>query len=118
MTVDSYVLFDHVTLESEWGPESAQEMVQCFAEDTAKVLQDFSQFAEEKNPDKIRTQAHMLKGCCRAICAREVEKTSADIEAAALAQDWPNILSNIVLLQPLYLKLVQELGEYLQRTQK
>jgi HPt (histidine-containing phosphotransfer) domain-containing protein len=115
MATNGNALFDRATLESEWGAETAIEMARCFAEDTGNVLQDLAQYASVKDSDKVRTQAHMLKGCCRVICARSVENVSANIELAAMRGDWPTVLAKIEKLQPLYLQLSEELDAYLKQ---
>jgi hypothetical protein len=117
MSINSHASFDHASLEKEWGDESALEMAKCYAEDTRTVLQDLDAGSQMRDAGKVRTQAHMLKGCSRAICGRRVEKASADVEMAAIKQDWDAVLSGIEVLKPLYLQLISEVDAYVQSKQ-
>jgi len=67
-------------LEAEFDVELAKELAQAYLDDTVSILTKLQDALDRSDKEALRSSAHMLKGCSRAIQAFKCEKASAALE--------------------------------------
>lgn len=67
-------------LEEEFDVELAKELAQAYLDDTVTIIEKIQNALNSNDQEGVRSTAHMLKGCSRAIQAMNCEKSSAILE--------------------------------------
>lgn len=70
-------------LEEEFDVELAKELAQAYLDDTSTIIERIQAALEKGDQEGLRSTAHMLKGCSRAIQAWKIEQASAALESHA-----------------------------------
>lgn len=67
-------------LEEEFDVEIAKELAKAYLEDTETIVDKLQNALAANDQEGLRSSAHMLKGCSRAIQAWKCEQTSSILE--------------------------------------
>lgn len=67
-------------LEAEFDVDLAKELAQAYLDDTLTIIEKLENALAANDKEALRSSAHMLKGCSRAIQAWKCEKASAILE--------------------------------------
>lgn len=67
-------------LEAEFDVDLAKELAQAYLDDTSNIIEKLEDALLKADREALRTSAHMLKGCSRALQAYKCEKASAALE--------------------------------------
>lgn len=100
-------------LEEALEVDGAREIAAGFLEDVAAVPDRLTDSLKLRDKQGVRSTAHMLKGCCLIIFARQTAELAADMERLSIDNNWESCDKNLPeLLASLY-KTVECLENYL-----
>jgi CheY-like chemotaxis protein/HPt (histidine-containing phosphotransfer) domain-containing protein len=71
------------------NPDTLRSYLDLFHETTASLVSRLGLAIERRDATALRGLAHMLKGSCGTMGAREMAELGAGLEAAAVRDDWP-----------------------------
>lgn len=80
--------FSTTALEKALEIEGAREILRSFLEDTNGVADRIANSVTKRQSEKLRSDSHMLRGCCKVLGAKEAAKISKSMELAASKGDW------------------------------
>lgn len=100
-------------LEAEFDVDLAKELAQAFLDDTAGVLDKLKTALEKCDQEGLRSSAHMLKGCSRALQAPKCEKASAQLEDYARDGNFDKAAESLPLVVVAYNEAEAFLRNYL-----
>jgi HPt (histidine-containing phosphotransfer) domain-containing protein len=80
--------FSTIALEEALDVEGAREVLESFLEDTSGVTDRIADAIAARKQESLRSDSHMLRGCCRVLGAEEAEKISKSMELSATNGDW------------------------------
>jgi HPt (histidine-containing phosphotransfer) domain-containing protein len=80
--------FSATALEEALEVEGAREVLESFLDDTNGVIDRIADSIVNRKQESLRSDSHMLRGCCRVIGAEEAEKISKTLEVSATGGDW------------------------------
>ena len=100
-------------LEAEFDVDLAKELAQAYLDDTATIIDRLTKALNEQDQEGLRSAAHLLKGCSRAIQAWKCDKASSLLESNALDGDWRQAAENLGLVADAYAKTEEFLKQYL-----
>lgn len=99
-------------LAEEFDVETAKELALAFLEDTEPAIKKIDDAIAKKNSEEVRSQSHLLKGCCRIVNADALQKAASELELNAKEANWNNILVNFNTVKPLYKEVKEAVLEY------
>ncbi|MDZ4837342.1 MAG: Hpt domain-containing protein [Candidatus Melainabacteria bacterium] len=70
-------------LEAEFDVELAKELAQAYLDDTDSIIEKMQAALDADDKEALRSSAHMLKGCSRALQAWKCEQASSLLESDA-----------------------------------
>lgn len=101
-------------LEAEFDVELAKELAQAFLDDTSGILDKLKIALEKCDQEALRSSAHMLKGCSRALQASKCEKASAHLEDVARDGNFDKAADALPLVVVAYTEAEAVLKKYLE----
>ncbi len=101
-------------LETEFDVDLAKELAQAYLDDTSSIIEKLERAVSSKDQELLRSAAHMLKGCSRAIQAWKCEKASAVLESNARDGDMHSAEANLPLVVEAYSLTEHFLRRYLE----
>lgn len=101
-------------LEEEFDVELAKELAQAYLDDTSTIIARINEALENADQESLRSAAHMLKGCSRAIQAHKCEKASAILENNARDGNLVDAKVNVPLVAAAYEETEKFLKKYLE----
>ncbi len=104
---------DLQSLAEELDEECARELAAAFLEDSASSITGIDAALSSQNTEDLKAHAHGLKGCCRTIKASGAEQACADLETAAINQDWAQVAAVLPRLAAAYKEVCIYIKSYL-----
>jgi HPt (histidine-containing phosphotransfer) domain-containing protein len=101
-------------LEAEFDVDLAKELAQAFLEDTASIVDKLTAALDRRDQEALRSSAHMLKGCSRALQAWKCEKASAQLEDFAREGNFDGAAAALPLVALAYQETETCLRKYLE----
>lgn len=100
-------------LEAEFDVDTAKELAKAFLEDTEPLIPRMQEALSRGDCELLRSSAHMLKGCARALQASKCEKASSAVESFAGDGDLENVGLTLQVLVNVYNETAQFLRIYI-----
>ncbi len=101
-------------LEAEFDVALAKELAQAYLDDTSSIVERLRHALTNRDQETLRSSAHMLKGCSRAIQAWQCEKASAVLENNARDGDMDSAAENLINVVDAYSQTEMFLRRYLE----
>ena len=105
--------FSTTALEEALEVDGAREVLESFLDDTNGVIERITESVQNRKQESLRSDSHMLRGCCRVIGAEEAEKISKTLELSATSGDWQTAEQNIPALKAAYDRITACVRRYL-----
>lgn len=100
-------------LEAEFDVDLAKELAQAYLDDTLSIIDKLETALANGEREALRSAAHMLKGCSRAIQAWKIEKISAELESSARDGDFESARKHMPLVVVAYRETEAFLRNYI-----
>lgn len=100
-------------LEEEFDAEVAKELAQAFLDDSQPAIAKMEKAIADGDQESLRSAAHMLKGCARALQATPCEKAAGLVENNARDGDMTSAAGNLVSLMEIYNETANSLRQYI-----
>ncbi|MBX3075418.1 Hpt domain-containing protein [Candidatus Obscuribacterales bacterium] len=101
-------------LEAEFDADLAKELAQAFLDDTSGILDKLRSALAICDQEALRSSAHMLKGCSRALQAHQCERASAQLEDNARDGNFDRAAESLPLVVVAYGEAEAFLRKYLE----
>jgi PAS domain S-box-containing protein len=105
--------FDHLDKISMGDRQFQKDILMTYLEDVSKRSQDLTNSFDTKNIDKVKNEAHTIKGASYSIGANKIGDKALAIEVSCKHNDMANAESTIAELKSLILQTKELLNEYL-----
>jgi HPt (histidine-containing phosphotransfer) domain-containing protein len=105
--------FSITALEEALDVDGAQEIIECFLNDCDGLLNVLEEAIQMKEQELLRSNAHKLSGCCKAIGADHVYQISSTLEAYAMQENWAKASSLMPELKYSYELISSSAKKYL-----
>lgn len=100
-------------LEEEFDADIAKELAQAYLDDTHDAIAKIEAAFAAQDQEKLRSVAHLMKGCSRVIQAWKCEQVSANLENCAREADWTGASAHAAELKQTYKDTEAFLRQYL-----
>jgi HPt (histidine-containing phosphotransfer) domain-containing protein len=105
--------FSTTALEEALDVEGAREVLESFLDDTNGVVDRIADSVVNRKQESLRSDSHMLRGCCRVLGAEEAEKISKTMELSATSGDWQTAEQQLPALRTSFEKITAYVRRYL-----